>query len=277
MKNKISFNFKHGKVDGIYFTNNPSAPLVIITNGHNGFYNYGMFPYIQEQLFNRGISSYSYNFSHGGIAGDSDYFSDLELYKKNCMRLETEDLCEIIKSLKQSEIKYSETNKLIFLTHSLGSVPTIFAAKKLLSEGYKIDGIVLVSAVKTLDVWPKSMIKEWENKGIYLMKNNRTKQELPQGKEFLEEIRQANNSWNVQTALKEVTTNFLIIHGEKDEAVPVEHSIILNKWNKQYGHKTILKIIPNGTHTYNTKHPFEGASPELEQMIKEISEWINKL
>ena len=60
MKRKISFEFEHGNIDGIYLKSEaPSSPLVIITNGHNGFYNYGMFPYIQEKLLEQEISSYS--------------------------------------------------------------------------------------------------------------------------------------------------------------------------------------------------------------------------
>lgn len=274
MKKKITFSFKHGRVAGIYLEASADAPLVIITNGHNGFYNYGMFPYVQEQLHKRGISTYSYNFSHGGVVDDSDYFSELGLYEKNCMRLETEDLCEIVRHLGSSEVKFTDANRLYLLTHSLGGVPTIFAAKQLMSEGYSINGIILVSTIKTLDVWPKSMIEEWEKSGVYLMKNNRTKQELPQGKEFLEEIKKANDEWNVQNALNGLQTSFLIVHGEKDEAVPVEHSVALNDWNKEYGNDTTLKVIPNGTHTFNTKHPFEGASQEVDLMISEIAEWI---
>lgn len=278
MKSKVAFNFNHGKIEGLYFASDKAdAPLVIITNGHNGFYNYGMFPYIQETLFASNISSFSYNFSHGGIAGDSDYFSELELYRKNCMRLETEDLYQIVRHLKESAIKFSEGNKLVFLTHSLGSVPTIFAAKKLLSEGVRIDGIILLSCVKTLDIWPKSIMNDWERQGVYFLKNNRTKQDLPQGKEFLEEIKQADDKWSVQKELKDLKTNFLIIHGEKDEAVPVEHSVSLNGWNKEYGHSSELKIISNATHTYNTKHPFEGASHEVDLMLKEATSWIHNL
>ena len=278
MKNKVSFDFKHGKVEGLYLSiESGNAPLVIITNGQNGFYNYGMFPYIQEKLFESGIASYSYNFSHGGILGNSDYFSELDLYEKNCMRLETEDLCEIVKHLKESEIKFTEKNKLIFFSHSMGSVPTIFGTKELLSKGYKVDGVILVSPVNSLDRWSEEIMEDWEKNGVRLVKNNRTKQELPQGKEFLEEVKEANGIWNIRNALKGANTNYLIIHGDNDEAVPVEQSIDLNNWNNEYKHNTTLKIIQNGTHTFNTKHPFEGPSKELDLMIRETLMWIGKL
>lgn len=285
MKTKVSFNFKHGKVEGLYFKANPDAPLVVITNGHNGFYNYGMFPYIQEQFLKNGVSSYSYNFSHGGIVGDSDYFTRLDLYEKNCMRLETEDLCGVVRNLTELPLSVrgpralgaTEYDRLILFSHSMGSIPVIFGAKKLIEEGSKIDGIILISPVCTLELWGGRVTDEWEKNGVHYIKNSRTKQDLPQGREFLEEIKQANGKWNVRNALEEVSTNFLIIHGEEDESVPIEHAKNLYEWNKKFGHKVELKIIPNASHTYNTKHPFEGASEELEKMIKVITQWINNI
>src|SRR5688572_7675363 len=103
---KISLEYANGTIDGIYITAGPHFPLVIIINGHNGFYNYGMFPYIQQSLYKNNISSYSFNFSHGGIIGDADYFEDLEKYEANCMRLETADLLCVLQNLSGRFDKY---------------------------------------------------------------------------------------------------------------------------------------------------------------------------
>ena len=277
MKTEKTFTFSHGTVDGVYQkSNSEHSPLILITNGHNGFYNYGMFPYIQEQFGMNGISSFSYNFSHGGVKFDSDYFADLSLYEKNCMRLETLDLHETVKQIVNKRNEFNAYKGLYLMCHSMGSVPTLFAAKQLIAEGFKIDGIILISCVKSIALWPPAVMEEWEKTGVLLKKNNRTKQELPQGKEFLEEIKQADLKWNLKSALKGVNSDFLLLHGEKDEAVPLEHSVTMNNWNMEFGHNTRCKIIPNATHTYNTKHPFEKSTPELEELITEIITWIKK-
>lgn len=273
-KQKISFKHQNGTVDGIYINAGSGSPLVIIINGHNGFYNYGMFPHIQGGLFKNGISTYSFNFSHGGVIGDSDYFEDLEKYEKNCMRLETEDLICVLQNLNSNDFK--NHSKVVLLAHSLGGVPTIFGAKRAQDGQIKIDGIILVSTIKTLNIWGKKMIDDWTLNKVYYLKNNRTKQELPQGSEFLHEVLNSETTWNIETEIKLLNQPILIIHGEKDEAVPVENSKTLFVWTKEKNSDSSLKIIPNATHTFNTKHPFEATSPELEEMIKEISEWINK-
>nr|MBP6185695.1 hypothetical protein [Saprospiraceae bacterium] len=45
-----SYAFDHGIVEGAFVKVPESQDLVIITNGHNGFYSYGMFPAIQQGL-----------------------------------------------------------------------------------------------------------------------------------------------------------------------------------------------------------------------------------
>jgi Dipeptidyl aminopeptidases/acylaminoacyl-peptidases len=270
-KEKIILQHSNGTVEGIYLNAGNSSPLVIIVNGHNGFYNYGMFPYIQQKLFKNGIASYSFNFSHGGVTGDADYFEDLEKYERNCMRLETEDLLCVLHNINNN---FKGHSQIFLFAHSLGGVPTIFGAKKSIEGNIKINGIILVSTVKTLNFWPTEMIREWASAGVYYKKNNRTKQELPQGFEFLQEILSCEKNWNVKKGIESLDIPILIIHGGNDEAVPVEHGETLFSWIKDINANAQLKIIPTATHTYNTKHPFEKSSNELEILIKTMVEWI---
>jgi pimeloyl-ACP methyl ester carboxylesterase len=270
-KERKIFQHKNGEIEGIYINAGNGSPLNIIINGHNGFYNYGMFPYIQEKFFENGISSYSFNFSHGGVIGDGDVFEELEKYEQNCMRLETEDLLSILHNL----VEFRDHPKIFLLAHSLGGIPAIFGAKKAAGEKIKIDGIVLVSTVKTLNFWPPEMITEWARAGVYYKKNNRTKQELPQGFELLQEIINCDNNWNVQQAIQTLDIPILIIHGANDEAVPTEHGESLFSYIKDSNPNARLKIIANATHTFNTKHPFEKSSNELEELIAVASEWIH--
>ena len=275
MKNVIvSFQHTNGTAEGIYNNAGPASPLAIIINGHNGFYNYGMFPHIQQQLYEQGISSYSFNFSHGGVIGDADTFEDLEKYEQNCMRLETEDLLCILKNSKK---EFNDHSKIFLFAHSLGGVPTIFGTIKAIQENIKIDGLILVSTVKTLDFWPAAMLKEWATAGVYFKKNNRTKQELPQGFEFLQEILKCETHWNVKQAIQSLDIPILIIHGANDEAVPVNHAEDLFSWIKDSNNNAQLKIIPDATHTFNTKHPFENTSKELDELLRTTIDWIKNI
>ncbi|MEP6926578.1 MAG: alpha/beta hydrolase [Ginsengibacter sp.] len=272
---EISLTHDKGIVDGIYLNAGINSPLVIIINGHNGFYNYGMFPYLQQSFALRNISSYSFNFSHGGVKGDADYFEDIVNYEKNCMRLEVEDVMCVLHNLHQG--KFEKHTGIFLLAHSLGGVPLIFSAKKSLDENIIINGIILVSTVKQLNFWPEEMVDEWKQNKVYYKKNNRTKQMLPQGKEFLNEVLQSDSKWNVENEIKKLSQPILVVHGENDEAIPEEHGRSIFQWIDSINKKSLLKIIPGATHTYNTKHPFEGTTPQLEEMIKYVVMFIQSL
>ncbi len=271
---EISLKHEDGIIDGIYLNAGIETPLVIIINGHNGFYNYGMFPYLQQSLAHQNISSYSFNFSHGGVNGGEDYFGDLEKYEKNCMRLEVEDVMCVLHNLYHDRFERHSSHFL--LAHSLGGVPLIFSAKKAQDEDIAINGIVLVSTVKQLDFWPDEIINDWKQNEVYYQKNNRTKQMLPQGEEFLSEVLQSKSKWDLEGEIKKLKQPVLIVHGENDEAIPVEHGRSLFEWINPQNEKSFFKIIPGATHTYNTKHPFEGTSPQLEEMIKEVVVFIKR-
>ena len=270
-KEKISFQHQHGVIEGIYINAGKGTSLVIIINGHNGFYTYGFFPYLQESLYQHGVSSFSFNFSHGGVIGDADYFEDLNSYQQNCMRLEVEDVMCVLHHLNTN---FKIHQKVFLLAHSLGGVPAIFSANKAQDENIIIDGIILISTVKQLNFWPGEMLDEWKQNKVYYKKNNRTKQLLPQGEEFLNEVLQSDNKWNVQNEIKKLNQPVIIIHGENDEAIPFEHGESLYGWIKPTNENASFKIISGATHTYNTKHLFEGTNPQLEEMINSVVSFI---
>ena len=278
MKTKIKLKLKHGIVTcHCYKTETENSPIVIITNGSNGFYNYGMFPFIQEDLYKNGISSISYNFSHGGVEGDQDYFTQLDLYEKNCMRLEVEDLYGIITNIYNHPFNFKISQKIILMAHSLGGIPTIFAAKRILSENISVDGIILLASVSTLDLYSKEILDNWEKDNVWLVKNNRTNQMLPRGYEFLCEVKNAQTlQWNLKEAIKQVNTEYLIIHGAKDDSVDIKHSINIKEWAESNLWPVSFNVIENATHTFNTKHPFEGETIELKNMLSVVVNWIKK-
>ena len=64
--------------------------------------------------------------------------------------------------------------------------------------------------------------------------------------------------------------------------VPIIENEILNRnleqklfeWIKNNNRNSSLEIIPGATHTFNTKHPFEGPSPQLEKMLHMVVPFI---
>jgi alpha-L-fucosidase 2 len=64
---------------------------------------------------------------------------------------------------------------------------------------------------------------------------------------------------------------FLLIHGDKDEAVPLDQSIRMQKALRAAGVRCDLLVIPNGPHATGSWHTIPGV-PDWE---KQMTEWLN--
>lgn len=272
MQQKIHFETANGTIDGVYVNAGPGTPLVIIANGHNGFFNYGMFPYIRQSLLESGISSIGFNYTHSGIVGDADVFEDLERYGKNCRRLETEDLLFVLE--KAAEAPFDRHPEKYILAHSMGGIATTFAAKAAIDKDVSLHGLILLCCLSTLNVRSSEIIENWKRNGVWYIRNNRTQQDLPQGKEYLEETLAADGKWNLEPVLKAWKLPVLVAHSEHDESVPLRHGETLFDWCRGNHPRTECYVIPNGSHTLNTKHPFEGPTEQLETFLAKAKQWL---
>lgn len=272
-RHSFQFDSPNGQINGIYRNAGSKTPLVVIANGHNGFYNYGMFPHIQQTLVDNGISSVAFNYSHSGIVGENDFFEDLEKYGKNCRRLEKEDLLFVVE---QMPTAFPQHSSLTILAHSMGGIATVFATKEAAEKGINLDAVILLNCLSTLDVRSEEVMEKWKRDRVWLIRNNRTLQDLPQGEEYLEETiasRGAGN-WNPEPVVRSLKTPLLIAHADTDESVPVWHGERLFEWSTGNHPRTHFHLIKNGSHTLNTKHPFEQTNPVLEDFLQTAVEWI---
>lgn len=268
------FHTPNGRIDARYMNAGNHTPLVIIANGHNGFFNYGMFPYIRQQLCACGISSLGFNYSHAGIIGESDVFEDLERYGRNCRRLEKEDLLYVL----EEAVKMTGHPRRFILAHSMGGIATVFAAAEAQQANCCPDGIILLCALSTLNVRSDEAMREWkENNGVRLLLNNRTKQLLPQGREYFQETLESvpGGKWDSEPVVRSLKMPVLIAHAADDESVPFHHGELLYEWCGKNNGLNRLVSIPGAGHTLNTRHPFDGPSSQLSDFLTILQEWVH--
>ena len=265
----------NGEIRGNFVSCGADSPIVLMACGHNGFYHFGMFPTIQSIFAENGISSVTFNYTHSGISGDGDYFDDLERYKNNCRRLEVEDLTFMAKQLTEN-ILFHKSKNLFLFGHSMGGLSVAFAAKSIQDSGIELAGIILLNSMRTLDVRTPEIMEEWKTNGVYFRPNMRTKQELPQGPEFLAETLASDTTWNMQKVMEKLTIPCFVAHAVDDESVPFEHSRTIFSWvYKNNSHNAFLPI-PHAGHTLNTTHPMKRDSEELRFFCEQVVDWIKQ-
>lgn len=263
----------NGIIRGNLVSCGADSPIVLMACGHNGFYHFGMFPTIQQVFAENGISSLAFNYTHCGISDEGDYFDDLEKYKVNCRRLEVEDLTFLMKEITTNQL-FHKPNQLFLLGHSMGGFSAMFATQSIQKSGIEFSGIILLNSLRTLDTKTPEIMEEWKANGVYFRPNMRTKQDLPQGPEFLAETLASDTTWNMQKIVEKLTIPCFVAHAVDDEAVPFEHGRTIFSWVYKNNTQNAFLPIPNAGHTLNTTHPMKRSSLELQFFCGQVVDWI---
>jgi len=263
----------NGTIRGNFVSCGADSPIVLMACGHNGFYHFGMFPTIQQAFAEKGISSVAFNYTHCGISDDGDFFDDLAKYKANCRRLEVEDLAFMAKEITSNPIFYKPDQFFLF-GHSMGGFSALFASHAIQQSGIKLSGIILLNSLRTLDVRTPEIMEEWKANGVYFRPNMRTKQDLPQGPEFLAETLASDTTWNMQGIVEKLTIPCFVAHAVEDESVPFEHGRTIFSWVYKNNSQNAFLPIPNAGHTLNTVHPMKRDSEELQFFCGQMIDWM---
>ncbi len=76
---------------------------------------------------------------------------------------------------------------------------------------------------------------------------------------------------DILAAAATVRAPWLIVHGEDDETVPVEDG---RRLAERAGGERELRIIPGASHTFGSRHPFAGPTPQLIQALNATQRWF---
>jgi fermentation-respiration switch protein FrsA (DUF1100 family) len=118
------------------------------------------------------------------------------------------------------------------------------------------------------------VLRQWKEEGRYNFVNARTKQDMFVNYAYVEDIEANRDRYSLDLAVARLSIPYLIVHGTNDESVSVEAARRLHGYAKTG--QAELTLVEGGTHTFGTKHPFEGATPALEQAIARTAAWFQE-
>lgn len=259
-----------------YFSKNQHAlPLVIFCHGYKGFKDWGPWALVAEVLAKENMFVVKFNFSHNGTSlSQPNEFSDLEAFSNNTYSKELEDLNDVITHFKNGVHKNRlDPENICLIGHSRGGGIVLINA----SQRNDISKIITWASVsdyrKRFNEGSEIFIK-WKSEGVKYIENKRTGQLLPHKFNFYKDFIKNKNHLDIQKAIKSLKQPVLLIHGDKDDAVNMEESQLLNKLNSS----SQLKIIVDANHVFNAKHPWDNFNlPEsLNIVVKYTAEFIKQ-
>ncbi len=218
----------------------PSA-LVVIVHGFKGFKDWGFFPWLAEQLCNDGYAAVRFNMSRSGIGEHPDTFDRLDLFADDTYTTQLHDLHTAVAHA-QREYPSLPT---FLLGHSRGGGVALLGAH----DVRDLVGVVTWSAISYVDRWDDATKQRWRAEGVINVENARTKQMMPLSTAVLDDAE--THRFDIAGAAAALEVPLLVIHGGRDESVPVaEAETIASRASD-----ASKVIIGNAGHTYNAIHP----------------------
>lgn len=226
-------------------------PLVIFSHGFKGFKDWGHFDLVAKSFCAHGLVFLKFNFSHNGTTtNDPLNFGDLEAFGRNNYIIELNDLGRVIDWIVSNASEYRiDAEKIYLLGHSRGGGISILKA----NEDRRVKKLATWASVcDLLNRNRPSTIKKWKNEGVIYAANARTGQQMPLYYQFHQTILDHKKRLDVETAARQLKVPFLIVHGDADEAVPINEAGHLHK----LAQRSVLLRIPGGNHTFGASHPW---------------------
>jgi pimeloyl-ACP methyl ester carboxylesterase len=269
---------KHQKpiiTDVFFEENHTQKKIVIFCHGYKGFKDWGPWNLMAETFANAGFFFIKFNFSHnGGTVEQPIDFPDLEAFGTNNYSKELDDLTSVINWIStnsdfKNEVKIHDIS---LIGHSRGGGIVLLKT----NEDVRIKKVVTLAGVSDYESrFPKeSNFQEWSKKGVYYVKNGRTKQEMPHFYQFYEDFDKNKERLNIENATRKLKIPQLIIHGDGDTSVSIKEGQKLHNWNPD----SQFEVIQGANHVFNTSHPWKGKrlSKEMDEVVINVVNFINK-
>ncbi|MCK5108015.1 MAG: alpha/beta fold hydrolase [Nanoarchaeota archaeon] len=249
MKEKVFINSNNLKICGILSnpTDNFSKPIIILVHGFSSNKNGIKFKTFEEILNRNDIATIRVDlFAHGESEGKFEGIT----YSKA-----VQNILDTINYLKNLGYK-----KIGLLGSSFGGLSSIMAASKT-NDLFCLTLLVPVSnhKEKKIKQLSKKQLEDWKNKGFMNYKNSTGEFKLSYN---LFKDYDNNNGY---VAAEKINIPTLIIHGDKDNEVPLKQSIKTASIIRNCK----LEIIKNTGHKFQPEEKFN-------QMIKLATDFIIK-
>lgn len=269
---------QHGRpflADVYYKANNTPKPVIIFSHGFKGFKDWGAFDLAADKFADAGFVYVKFNFSHNGTTVDHPMdFVDMEAFGNDNLSIELDDLGTVIDWVNSDEFpakKEADLQRIYLCGHSRGGGISLLKTK----EDTRIKKIVTWGSVNEFSkFWTKEELEKIKQDGVVFVGNSRTGQMMPIKWQLYENYFANMHRLFVPDVVRALQIPLLIIHGTKDETVPVDFAIEMKDWNNN----AQLLLVENGNHNFGGRHPWnESALPkDLEFVVNETIKFLQQ-
>jgi uncharacterized protein len=231
----------------------PDRPraLVVVVHGFKGFKDWGFFPWVAQRLAQHRLAVCRFNMSHSGIGDDPESFDRLDLFESDTYSTQLSDLRRVVEYARQ---QVPDAPPFLF-GHSRGGGVALLGA----SAVPALRGVVTWAPIARCDRWDDVTKQDWRARGFLEQLNTRTKQMMRMSTAILDDYEAHAAQLDIVAAARSLQAPLLVVHGGRDESVPVDEGRLLASANAD----TSLLVIERAGHTFNAIHPLVHVPFEL--------------
>ena len=242
-----------------------ARPAVVGVHGFKGFKDWGFWPAFAERAARAGFTAVTFNLSGSGVdaAGEPTLGAR---FSRDTYSRQLEDIGTVVSALFSGALGVGEPSTLGLVGHSRGGGMAVLAA----AADPRVRALVTWAAIAHADRWSNATREAWRGRGHIDVENSRTGQVLPLGVDILDDLDTNGARLDISAAASRLGIPWLIVHGEKDESVPVADAARLANANP--GATTL--IVPGTGHTFGASHPWKPPVPVAERVMEQTLRFL---
>jgi len=248
-------------------------PAVVICHGFKGFMEWGFFPALAALLAERGYVAVRFNLSGTGMRPGDELVTDPDAFRANTYSRELAELLAVLDATGESIAPGRvDRGRIGLLGHSRGGGGALLAAA---SPAWRdrLRALVTWAAIADVDRFTPEQKAEWRRSGELPVTNARTGQELALGAGLLADVEERRADLDLLAAAAARRAPWLIVHGAEDETVPVAEA---HRLAEHAAGRAELLVVPGASHTFGSRHPFAGPTPQLIQALNATQRWLRE-
>ncbi len=209
--------------------NGYAIPVVLFLHGFKGFKDWGPFPDACFEIAENGYAVVSFNLSLSGIGANPTEFDRLDLFARDTLSQDQEDIKSVLNALCSKEISSGQVDfdlsRIGLIGHSRGghsAVVGLLITKKSIAW-------YMVGRSQLYDFWSDEMVNDWKTKGYTDILNSRTNQVMRVDKIVYEDAVENADKLMALKRVKELHIPVCFIHGKRMKLFPIRMPICCTK------------------------------------------------
>lgn len=247
-----------------------AQPAVLLLHGFKGFKDYAFLPVYADRLARAGFVAVTVSVSGAGVDAAGD-FTRIERFASNTYSKELDDLGVVVRALQRGQLDVAAPSSLGVVGHSRGGGMALL----LTHETPAIAAAVTWAGIGKVRRHSDAELEAWQRLGTIKILHQRLRIHLPLHYDVVADcLAHEHGRLDIPEAARTLGRPWMQVHGTADGTVTLVEAQHLAE---HAGDALTERLVLEGAdHTFGTKHPWGGATAEMEAVFNATTRFLSR-